>query len=151
MVVFHMANVNMSQGIDIDDLSPDEAFAILGNEIRLDALRVLWHATVENGGSDSAVPMAYSELLREVKIMDSGQFNYHLSKLTPYFIREDEDGYRLSYTGKRIARTVVAVSDSESTAFPCELDVDCPFCGSEVRATYHDQHLLIECTECAGR
>lgn len=150
-VVIYMANVDLSQGIDLDGLSPDEAFAILGNEIRLDTLRVLWHAAVTSDGSDSGTPIAYSELLRRVNLRDSGQFNYHLSKLTPHFVRETEDGYRLSQAGERIARTVVAVSDGEATEFPCELDADCPFCGSQITAAYHDQHLLIECTECGGR
>lgn len=146
-----MADVDLSRGLDLDGLSPDEAFAILGNEIRLDTLRVLWHATVTSDGSDPAAPVAYSELLRRVNLSDSGRFNYHLSKLTPHFVHEAEDGYRLSHAGERIARAVVAVSDGEATEFPTELDTDCPFCGSRITATYHDQHLLIECTECSGR
>lgn len=150
-VAVHMANVDFTQGIDLDGLSPDEAFAILGNEIRLDTLRVLWHATVTSNGSESASEMTYSELLRGVKLSDSGKFNYHLSKLTPHFVREVHGGYRLTHAGERIARTVVAVSDGDASEFPCTLDTDCPFCGNQITATYRDQHLLVECTECDGR
>lgn len=150
-VVVHMADVDLSQGLDIDGLSPDEAFSILGNEIRLNTLRVLWHATVTSNETESASQLAYSELLRSVNLSDSGQFNYHLSKLIPHFVREADEGYRLTHAGERIARTVVAVSDGEATEFPYTLDTNCPFCGSHIRATYHDQHLLIECTECGGR
>lgn len=147
----HMADVDLSQGLNLNGLSPDEAFSILGNEIRLDTLRVLWHATVTSNGTESESQLAYSELLRRVNLSDSGKFNYHLSKLTPHFVREADDGYRLTHAGERIARTVVAVSDGDATEFPCTLDTNCPFCGSQITATYHDQHLLIECTECGGR
>ncbi|PSQ19482.1 transcriptional regulator, partial [Halobacteriales archaeon QS_8_69_26] len=39
-----MSRTRFTPDIDLDGLSPDEAFAVLGNEIRLDIIRVLWHA-----------------------------------------------------------------------------------------------------------
>lgn len=146
-----MAEAAINRGIDLDGLSPEDAFAILGNEIRLDILRVLWHATATDGSTDTAPPLTYSELLESVDLRDSGQFNYHLSKLRPHFVHETGDGYSLTEAGKRIARTVIAVSDGTASQFPCELPADCPLCGNQLIATYHDQHLLVECTTCNGR
>lgn len=53
-------------------LTPEEAFAVLGNEIRVDILRALWEA---------GEPLAYSELQERIGVCDSGRFNYHLRKL----------------------------------------------------------------------
>lgn len=145
-----MDTASLSHGIDLDGISPDEAFAILGNETRLDILRVLWSASVPGAGTDPTI-LSYSDLLRGVELADSGKFNYHLSKLVPHFVAQTDGGYRLTRAGKRIARTVVAVSDGEAAGFPCDLDVDCPFCGGRVTATYHDQQLVVRCNECGGK
>jgi hypothetical protein len=94
--------------------------------------------------------MSYSVLQKEVGIDDNGKFNYHLSQLAPYFVRRTDEGYRLSGAGKQIARTVIAVSGTDSFDFSAELDDDCPLCGAQVAATYDDQWLRIRCTECDG-
>lgn len=146
-----MAEATLSHGIDLDGISPEDAFAILGNGIRLDILRVLWEATATDGNPDTASTLTYSQLLRGVDLRDSGKFNYHLSKLTPHFVQETDDGYRLTTGGERVARTVMAVSDGAATEFPSELGADCPLCGGQLIANYHDQHLHVECTECSGR
>ena len=52
--------------------------------------------------------------------------------------------------GKRIARTVVAVSGTGRVDFSTELDMDCPLCGGSVVATYEDQWIRIRCAECNG-
>lgn len=145
-----MVNPSLSHGVDLDGIEPDEAFAILGNETRLDILRVLWRAGVPDGGTRTAT-LSYSELLRRVELTDSGKFNYHLSQLTPHFVAKTDDGYRLTAGGKRVARTVVAVSDGEAAGFPCDLGVDCPFCGGRVTANYGDQRLVVRCNECGGK
>jgi hypothetical protein len=40
-----MSESRPTPGIELDGLSPDEAFSVLGNEIRLDIVRVLWQPT----------------------------------------------------------------------------------------------------------
>lgn len=146
-----MADAALNHGIDLDGISPEDAFAILGNDIRLDILRVLWEATASDGETHTPTAKSYSELLEGVGLRDSGKFNYHLTNLTPHFVQETDAGYRLTEAGKRIARTVMAVSDGTTTEFPCELPTDCPLCESQLVASYRDQHLLVECTECSGR
>jgi hypothetical protein len=139
--------------VDLDGLSPDEAFAALGNDHRLEIVRVLWRAGAAHDyddGVDTAETMAYSALRDAIGIEDNGQFNYHLSRLVPHFVRRTDEGYRLSGAGKQIARTVIAVSGTQRLDVSRDLDVDCPLCGADVAAVYEDQWLRVRCTECAG-
>ncbi len=148
-----MAETRLTPAIDLDGISPDEAFTILGNEIRLDIIRVLWHADAAreyDDVSDAAETISFSELRRRVDVDDNGKFNYHLSQLAPHFVRQTDDGYRLSGAGKQIARTVIAVSGAEALDFSADLEQDCPLCDAPMTATYEDQWLRINCTECDG-
>ncbi|MFC7216365.1 ArsR family transcriptional regulator [Saliphagus sp. GCM10025334] len=148
-----MGQARFTPDLELNELSPDEAFATLGNEIRLDIIRVLWRAgaTYEyDDGSDAVETVSYSELQTEIDIDDNGKFNYHLSKLSPHFVRRTDDGYRLSSAGKQIARTVIAVSGAGCLEFSQELDESCPLCGAPVAVTYEDQWLRVRCTECYG-
>lgn len=148
-----MSETRLSPDLDLEGLSPNEAFAVLGNEIRLDIIRVLWHADAAHeydDGSDTTKTMSYSALRQAVGIEDNGKFNYHLSELGPEFIRQTDEGYRLSGAGKQIARTVIAVSGTGSHDFTAELAEDCPLCDAPLMATYEDQRLRVRCTECDG-
>ena len=53
-------------------LSPDEAFAVLGDETRLQILQTL-------GEADE--PLAFSALFDRIEYDDSSNFGYHLDKL----------------------------------------------------------------------
>jgi hypothetical protein len=143
----------LSNGLEVSGLSPEEAFAILGEETRLNIIRVLWRAGASHEYDDvidEASAMSFSELRRRVDVADNGRFNYHLSKLVPHFVRKTPDGYRLSGGGKRIARTVVTVAGDADTTITGDLGTDCPACGGPVAVAYEDQWLRFSCTECPG-
>lgn len=149
-----MSNTRLTPEIELDGLSPDEAFAALGNETRLEIIRVLWQvgAIQEYDDVDETTDttISFSDLRRRVDIRDNGQFNYHLSKLVPHFVRQTDDGYRLSGAGKKIARTVIAVSGESAPDLTTSPATKCPICGSAITATYEDQWLRFTCTECDG-
>ena len=148
-----MTKSRLTPEIELNGLAPDEAFSILGNDIRLDIIRVLWEAGAANQYDDvcsAAATISFTELRRRVDVADNGKFNYHVSKLTPHFVGQTDSGYRLSGAGKRIARTVIAVSGEEKVDVSTDLDKPCPLCDSSMRATYEDQWLRIECTGCEG-
>ena len=148
-----MIETGPTSQIDLAGLTPDEAFAVLGNEIRLDILRALWNADAAHkydDVSDIAETISFSELRRRVDVDDNGKFNYHLSQLVPHFVRQTDDGYRLSSAGKQIARTVIAVSGPEHVDFATDLERDCPVCSAPLTASYEDQWLRISCTRCDG-
>lgn len=140
-------------GTGVDGVSPEEAFAILGDETRLSIIRTLWSAGAHHEYDDiddSASTLSFSELRKRVNVSDNGRFNYHLSKLVPHFVRKTDAGYRLSGGGKRIARTVITVAGGHDAELSGEVSSDCPFCGGAVSATYKDQWLRFTCTKCAG-
>lgn len=148
-----MDQTRFTPDLNVEGLSPEDAFGILGNEIRLEIIRILWRADAAHeydDGSDTADTMSYSGLRREVGIEDNGKFNYHLSELAPHFIRRTDEGYRLSGAGKQIARTVIAVSGPDELDFSSELNQACPLCAGPVKVTYEDQWLRVRCEECNG-
>jgi hypothetical protein len=96
-----------TRGIPVEtaeSLPPEEAFAVLGNEIRVDVLRTL-------AAADE--PLAFSELYDRVDVADSGQFNYHLDQTLGHFVVDGDDGYRLADPGRRVVEAVLsgAVTD----------------------------------------
>lgn len=148
-----MAETRLTPEIQLDGLSPDEAFAVLGDETRLDIIRVLWEVGAFHEFDDlddSAASIPFSDLRRRVDIEDNGRFNYHLSKLVPHFVRQTDDGYRLSGAGKKIARTVIAISGRRDPDVSEELETECPLCGAPIAASYEEQWLRFSCTECDG-
>lgn len=133
---------------DGDVVSPDDAFALLGNDTRIDILRTLWDA-FESGTGDNTV--SYSELFERVAIEDSGNFSYHLEKLIGPFVRRSDEGYELKQTGINVVRAVVAGTVTTDPAFgPVRIDLACPFCDAPVEVAYADEVITAHCTACAG-
>lgn len=123
-------------------LSPDEAFAVVGDETRLTILRAL-------GNADG--PLAFSELYDRVEHNVTSNFNYHLGKLEGHFVRKTDDGYALRQAGQRIVEAVLSgvvtdVPEVEST----RIDMDCPFCGAPTAVDYEQERVDIYCTGCPG-
>lgn len=90
-----MSQTRLTPELELDGIAPDEAFSILGNDIRLDIIRVLWEAGAANQYDDvcsATATMSFTELRRRVDITDNGKFNYHISKLTPHFVRQTDEG-----------------------------------------------------------
>lgn len=130
-------------------VSPEEAFALLGNDTRVGILQALWDA-FESGTGDNALP--YSALFGQVDIDDSGNFSYHLEKLTGPFVRRTDEGYELKQTGINVVRAVVTGAVTDDPAFaPTEVDVACPRCDAPVEVAYADEFLNVSCTTCDGR
>lgn len=92
-----------------------EALSVLSNEIRVRILQAL---------AEAGEPLTFTELREAVEVRDTGKFNYHLTKLCEYFVRETDGGYELGHAGDRI----VAASHSATVeeADPVE---ECPVCG----------------------
>jgi len=131
-----------------DAVSPDEAFALLGNDTRVGILQALWDA-FESGKGDNALP--YSELFAQVDIRDSGNFSYHLEKLTGPFVRSTDEGYELKQTGINVVRAVVTGTIIDDPEFgPTKVDVACPICDAPIEIAYADELMTATCTVCEG-
>lgn len=118
----------------------EAAFSLLADETRLDILRQLYAA-------DNA--LSFSELRERVGIRDSGQFNYHLGKLTEQFVEQGEAGYELNNAGYRVLGAVFAGSyDREVTVESIPVDGDCPLCNGTLVGGYEQDHCRITCEDC---
>jgi len=123
-------------------LTPDDAFAALGNRTRIEILQALGSA----GG-----PLSFSRLRERVGVRDSGQFNYHLDELTGHFIRSTEDGYVLRQAGARVVESVLSGAVTETPVIePTPVDVPCHLCGGRMLMSYGEERVEMYCTECAG-
>lgn len=123
-------------------LSPNKAFAVLGNETRMAILQALWSAER---------PLTFSELRSRVGVGDSGKFNYHLGRLDGHFVHQAADGYLLQAAGEHVIRAVLAGAITQNPSFePSILDAKCPYCGGAVEAWYANETFTARCTECVG-
>ena len=114
----------------MQDADPTDALAMLGDETRIAILRAL---------ADAEEPLPFSELRRRAGVDDAGRFNYHLSKLREYFVREDGGGYTLRHAGSRVI-AAAGVADHSGTSVDPSAEMDgpgeeesgdeeCPVCG----------------------
>lgn len=134
-----------------DRVPPGEAFALLGNETRVEILRALWKMHEPNSIDGGRVP--FSDLFELVGIEDSGNFTYHLEKLCEHFVRQTDEGYELTRPGFTIAQTVIGGSVHQApTLDMAEVDAACPLCGSPIAVSYDQRKdtMVIRCTDCAG-
>lgn len=104
--------------------------------------------------SEADEPLSFSELRDRVGMRDSGQFNYHLDKLTGHFLRQADEGYDLRQAGRRVIEAVLsgAVTDVPDLE-PTQIDWTCPYCGAPVEVTYDEKTprpVKPYCTECVG-
>lgn len=131
-----------ADGPETERSSAAEAFAVLGNETRMETLRALWK-------SDGPTPFA--DLRRQVAPDDRGNFSYHLGKLVGRFVKKTDDGYVLRFAGEQVVRAVLAGTITEDpTVPPDEIDEHCVYCGGRVEMAYEDERISVRCTECGG-
>jgi len=122
-----------------------EAFDLVANETRFDILRALWDASKDRPGA-----VEFSQLRELVGLRDSGQFNYHLDKLVPRFVRKGEDGYGLTHAGRQVVGAAVSgvYTDAETTAVEPMVVGECAECGGRLEASYESGEARIECQDC---
>lgn len=134
------------------ELSPEEAFAALGNGHRMNIIRELGERQSGDPRKPDR-PVPFSELLATTDIEGKGKFNYHLGKLIDVFVEKRADGYVLTHAGKEVVRSIRAgtlTSRPDTAVAPVE-GVSCPYCDSEsVWFSYENGFLFFGCDDCAG-
>lgn len=138
---------------ETDRLTPDEAFAALGNKTRIEILRTLWEAR-GSAIDDPDAPdntVSFSELYHRVGYDTASNFTYHLEQLTGHFVRKTGDRYALTWPGVHLVRSLIAGTVTNlQTVNPTETDAYCPICDAPVEIVYTYQLCTIKCTQCAG-
>lgn len=138
---FAAIQMDDANGIHVERRPPEKMFALLGNQMRVDVLREL-------AAADE--PLGFSALRERVGVRDSGQFNYHLGKLTGAFVRHGDEGYELTVAGLQVVGALVAGTyTAEASLDPIEVDDPCPSCGERpLIITYEDEHARMNCPAC---
>jgi hypothetical protein len=96
-------------------------------------------------GHPTEPSVAFADLRERAGVEDSGNFNYHLEKLRPAFVRRTDEGYALTNAGMSLAGTLRAGVGAETTRGPVALDATCGICGTELAASYEDGFLSVAC------
>lgn len=132
------------------DVRASEAFALLGNETRLEILLAIWAEQVPLA-ADNAVP--FSRIFERVELADRGNVAYHLEQLEGQFITQhtDRGGYELLIPGLKLVRTIVAGTGiDDATLAPTRIDQPCPLCGAPTEIAYRAGVVYLSCTVCDG-
>jgi len=123
-------------------LSPEEAFAVLGGEPRLEILQALGRA---------GTPLSYSTLFERIDYDDRSNYSYHLDRLVGHFVARTDEGYTLRRPGERMLEAVH--SGAVATDPVRELtrtDRPCPFCSAPIEVGYEQERVTMHCPECPG-
>lgn len=129
------------------NVSPEEVFALLGNETRMQILHALWEA-YDPIAEESAV--SFSELYDAAEVDDSGQFNYHLDKLRGTYVRRTDAGYEFNPVGLKLVQSVIAGAGQEISFEPVAIDVNCRLCSGDTYLAYEAGKVLHVCADCDG-
>jgi hypothetical protein len=130
-----------SGGDAIERRSPESAFALLGDDTRIDILQAL--------GETPDAAQSFSDLRERVGVADSGQFNYHLRKLVGSFVAKTDDGYELTYAGRQVVGAMYAGTYTANARIEgVEIDGECPLCAGALEASYANETATMACTSC---
>lgn len=126
--------------VTVERHDPRAVFELLADETRVEILQVLGEAPEEE--------LAFSTLRERVGTADSGQFNYHLKRLTDSFVRKTEGGYELTHAGGKIVGAIQAGRyTADATVDPVSIGFKCPHCETDLQAAYDTETARIFC-EC---
>lgn len=129
-------------GGEATTLAPDNAFAVLGNDTRIQILQTL-------GEADD--PLSFSDLRSAVGLRHGGQFNYHLDKLVGHFVQQTDEGYTLQRAGQRVVEAVLSGSITHDPVMePTTIDERCPYCDAPTMVAYQQERVEQYCTDCTG-
>lgn len=135
---------------DSDELSrAAEVLSFVGDPIRLGILSTLYDASSFPDPQPRAI--SYTDLQQAVNVEDSGRFNYHLTKLTGYFVKSVDGGYRLRDPGKEIVRLLRRGTLTDDLQLdPRPVDPQCYRCGGDLTVSYNGKRVLTICDSCPG-
>lgn len=125
--------------------SPGDAFAALGNEVRISILRTVADAVEEQGDG-----LRFKAIYDRVDVDSTSQLSYHLTKLDGAFLRKSDEEYALTQAGERVVRAVRSGAYDERPSFEATtIEGNCPSCGTAtLSVAYRDSLLTVSCASC---
>ena len=129
-------------GTDMGEEWDADPFAVVTSDTRVAILRAL----AERVATEPTDPsMAFADLRTAAGVDDSGNFNYHLDRLRPEFVRRNEEGYRLTPAGIELVGRLRAGVHPEEPRGPEPLDHECSLCETALSVSYEDGLLAVAC------
>lgn len=123
-------------------ISPQEAFAVLGDKTRLEILHAL-------GEADD--PLTYSELFDGIAYDDISNYSYHLDQLIGHFVDKINEGYILRRPGERVLEAVYSGAvTNDPVRELTRTDRPCPFCSAPIEVGYEQERVTMHCPDCQG-
>lgn len=112
-------------------------FSTLSNETRLRIVDTLYEETAAEVVADTC---SYSTLRAAASINDNGNFNDHLDRLRDRFVEKVDGGYRLTFAGFEVAKSLRADAwQDHEVRGPVEVEQSSPLVGGRpLYATYED-------------
>lgn len=136
-----------SAGETPNQSTSEDAFALVGNEIRAEIIRTLGAHDADDTG-ESTLGFADLRAAAETDVVSS-QFNYHLQKLVGHYVEKTDEGYRLRPEGKMLYRTIRAgVFTRRDSLSPVALDQGCYYCDDQLKLAYDDGMFTVQCHGC---
>ncbi|WP_136601244.1 DUF7351 domain-containing protein [Salinigranum halophilum] len=125
---------------DEEGFSPDEAFWLLGDQMRT--------AILQTVSESSEATNTFSEIRERIGSPDSGKFNYHLNKLVGHFLSRSEEGYKLTQSGREVVRAVMAGTITQHAEIgPAPINAQRVACDGTLVVRYQE-YGVIECEDC---
>lgn len=119
---------------------PEEAFALVGHEIRTEIIEVL---APEH-------ELSLSELRSRLDAdVDPSQLHYHLQRLVGHFVDKTERGYQLNSVGTRLSWTLRAGGlDRREEHVTIDANFECHYCQVPVEAIFTNGIARMVCPGC---
>jgi len=145
-------DVGESESTGAVEATVDELLGLLGNETRMEIMQVMWQEfSFSAYVTESREGVPFVELQDAVGVEDSGNFNYHLGKLTDIVLRDREDGYVLTPLGYNLMQAIDQYGDFGYDIRKSQaLDSPCPYCGGDLVGEYRRGIVSVTCRDCGG-
>lgn len=128
------------------DMSPADAFALVGHEIRAE---IIWElGNPENRQWNLSLGELRSRLDTDV---EPSQLHYHLQQLVGHYVTKNDGGYQLRTPGVHLCWALRAGTfDRRRERVTVDAGFDCYDCQARVEAVFDDGTVIIECHNCAS-
>ncbi|NGM70793.1 winged helix-turn-helix transcriptional regulator [Natronolimnobius sp. AArcel1] len=123
---------------------PDDAYAALGDETRLE---ILFELADHYDEAWSTGWLSFSALYDLVDIDDTSRFSYHLGKLQEEFVVKEREQYRPTIAALEVVTAIRSGTYADATTRETTIDASCPHCEAPLLARHHEHLLTLSCPD----
>lgn len=129
-----------------------ELLKLFGNDTRQRILQTLWeHLDLHDYVTRTQAGLSFTELRERAGVSDSGNFNYHIGRLTGKLVEKQDGEYVLTPLGYNLMRSIQELRSFSYEVQPEQrIDTPCPFCGGDLVTEYRRELVRVRCCDCGG-